>query len=321
MMGFQIGGYFELELNDFGSVYHDSALALNSGRNAFEYIILQQGYTRVHIPYFTCDVLLEPLKRNNIEYLFYNINDAFLPVNLEMSESDALLYTNYFGINQNGVGEVIKSFKHVIIDNSQAFFDLPLENTDTFYSPRKFFGLPDGGFAYTSEVNRINNLETDQSSGRMEHLIVRIENGAESGYIAFKENDKKVSDQTVKGMSNITQKLLKNIYFNKVVNTRLDNFKFLHYHLKSMNKLSSLIDSTNYFGPMLYPLWVENAQLLRDKLLENKIYTATYWPNVLNWTASDSLEWNFTKNILCLPIDQRINTVELSQIVNLLKFA
>ena len=31
-----IGGYFELELNDYGSVYHDKAIAVNSGRNALE---------------------------------------------------------------------------------------------------------------------------------------------------------------------------------------------------------------------------------------------------------------------------------------------
>ena len=31
-----IGGYFELELQDHGSMYHDGATALNTGRNAFE---------------------------------------------------------------------------------------------------------------------------------------------------------------------------------------------------------------------------------------------------------------------------------------------
>ena len=317
-MGLPLGGYFELELNDFGSVFHDHAVALNSGRNAFEYILLQKGYTRVHIPYFTCEVLLEPLLRNNIEYLFYHINEAFLPINLEIKDSDAILYTNYFGINQKGVGEVTKSYKNVIIDNAQAFFDSPIANTDTFYSPRKFFGLPDGGFAYASECNKLNNLDTDQSSDRMEHLIMRIENGAESGYLAFKENDKKLSDQTIKGMSNITQRLLKNIHFDKVVKARLDNFKFLHYYFKHLNKLSSLIDSTNFIGPLVYPLWIENAQFLRDKLLQNKIYTATYWPNVLNWTAPDSLESDFTKNIICLPIDQRMGMQELNRIINII---
>ena len=34
-----IGGYFELELNDYGTIFHDNAIALNSARHAFEYIL------------------------------------------------------------------------------------------------------------------------------------------------------------------------------------------------------------------------------------------------------------------------------------------
>jgi len=32
-----IGGYFELELRD-GNKYHNNAIRINSGRNAFEYL-------------------------------------------------------------------------------------------------------------------------------------------------------------------------------------------------------------------------------------------------------------------------------------------
>ena len=59
-----IGGYFELELRDYGTVYHDMGAALNSGRNALEYI-LRSGprYDNVYLPYYTCDVMLQTLKR------------------------------------------------------------------------------------------------------------------------------------------------------------------------------------------------------------------------------------------------------------------
>ena len=35
----EIGGYFELELNNFNSLYHDEAVAVNSARNALELLI------------------------------------------------------------------------------------------------------------------------------------------------------------------------------------------------------------------------------------------------------------------------------------------
>ncbi|MFW5983430.1 MAG: hypothetical protein ACOCQ4_02930, partial [bacterium] len=58
-----IGGYFELELNK-GEEFHKNALKLNTGRNAFEYVILEKQYKKVWLPYYMCDVMLEPLNRN-----------------------------------------------------------------------------------------------------------------------------------------------------------------------------------------------------------------------------------------------------------------
>jgi hypothetical protein len=310
-----IGGYFELELNNFETVFHNGAIALNSGRNSLEYILLSKRINRVHVPYFTCDVLLEPLERHRINYFFYQINEQFLPVNLHMREGDALIYTNYFGINQKGVDMVSKMYKNVIIDNSQAFFDLPTTGVDTFYSPRKFFGLPDGGFVYTNGSSYLKVLEKDEASDRMEHLLLRIESGPESGYLAFLENDKKLSNQPIKAMSLITQRLLKNIDFNRVMKHRQDNFQFLHNYLNPINKLSSLIDLNKHVAPLVYPLWMENGQKIREMLLQKKMYTATYWPNVFNWAEVNSLEYEFAKNIISLPIDQRIRYNDLKLII------
>lgn len=316
-----VGGYLEIELNDFGTVFHDKATALNSGRNAFEYILLLNGFTRIHIPYFTCEVLLQPLLKHNIKYYFYPIDEDFLPVCLNYQEGDAILYTNYFGINQIGVETIINRYQNVIIDNAQAFFDLPVKNTHTFYSPRKFFGVPDGGFAYTRLCKKVDDYEIDKSYNRMSHLFLRIENGAEMGYSQFKENNKKLDNEPIKLMSRITQSLLKNIDYMKGANIRLSNFNFLHFHLNSINKLTKIIDSTNLAGPLVYPLWVENAQCLRDKLHQNKIFTATYWPNVLHWVSSNSIESDLTRNIICLPIDHRMGFTQLERIISLIDLA
>jgi hypothetical protein len=48
-----IGGYFELELPE-GNEYHPEAIALNSGRHCFEYILRLRNYQKVYIPYYTC---------------------------------------------------------------------------------------------------------------------------------------------------------------------------------------------------------------------------------------------------------------------------
>ena len=58
----EIGGYFQLELNK-DREYHDKAIALNTGRNALEYILRAKIFKKIYLPFYTCDVLLEPLKK------------------------------------------------------------------------------------------------------------------------------------------------------------------------------------------------------------------------------------------------------------------
>ena len=75
-----IGGYFELEIDDKGTIYHDNAVRVNSGRSALYYILRQSNYSKLYIPYYTCDVILQPLKRLNLKYSFYYLDDHFMPI-------------------------------------------------------------------------------------------------------------------------------------------------------------------------------------------------------------------------------------------------
>jgi hypothetical protein len=310
-----IGGYFELEISGRGSIYHDSALALNTGRNAFEYILISKKYKRVHIPYFTCDVLLQPLKKLNIEYIYYHIDEAFNPNIANYHYEDAILYTNYYGLNQINIDLLVKKYNHVIIDNAQAFFDPPIDGVSTFYSPRKFIGIPDGGFVYESIGISTYNYEFDSSTERIMHLLTRIENGAESGYTQFKINDSKLDNQPIKRMSKLTRKLLSGVNFNEIREKRMNNFDFVHQNLKRSNKLTAFIEQSKMKSPLVYPYWVDNGSELRNLLTTHKIFTAMYWPNVLERVQPNTIEYEFTNNVVCIPIDQRYHSADLVNIM------
>ena len=64
-----IGGYFELADKDCeGALMPVDGVALNTCRNALEYIIIQlPNVKRVFIPYYTCEAVIEPLKRLHVE--------------------------------------------------------------------------------------------------------------------------------------------------------------------------------------------------------------------------------------------------------------
>lgn len=189
----EIGGYFGLELNQ-GKAYHEKAIELNTARNAFEYILKANNYKKVYLPYYTCEVMLEPLNKLNIPYEFYQIDKAFYPIfKRELKSNEAFVFTNYWGINKSIVSILKNRFGNkLVVDNSQAFFDKPLENTDAFYSARKFFGVSDGAYLYCDK-KLDTEFEQDISWNRMSHLLKRLDLSASDGYDDFKTNDNFIS--------------------------------------------------------------------------------------------------------------------------------
>lgn len=311
-----IGGYFELELKQ-GSHYHEGALKLNTARNCFEYILRAKQYKKVYLPFFTCDVMLEPLRKLDIDYEFYSIDEHLDPIFIsKIQNNEAFLYTNYFGLKQKTVKFLSKKIgNNLIIDNAQAFFSKPIAGIDTFYSARKFLGVTDGAYLYT-DTFLSDNFEQDLSFNRMSHLLKRIDIGAEFGYNDFKKNEFELINQPIKRMSNLTNKVLSNIDYKYIMHKRLNNFMHLHSLLKEYNLMD--IDIILNEIPMIYPLYTENKNL-RQMLIKNKVYIASYWPNIFEWCDESQIEYKMAEHILPLPIDQRLDTQNMKLIFSLIK--
>ena len=69
--------------------------------------------------------------------------------------------------------------------------------------------------------------------------------------------------------------------------------------------------------PMAFPFLSKNLNL-RDNLFNNKIYTSFYWSSVLSRVKKKSVEYNLTKNLILLPIDQRYSKTDLDRIINII---
>ncbi len=315
-----IGGYFELELPDRGGFLHDDGVLLNSGRNALEYVLLALGDVKnVFIPYYTCDVVLEPIERLDIRYSFYPLNKALEIESLPSLQSgDYLIYTNYFGIKDNYVKVLADYYgTSLIVDNAQAWFAEPIAGVSTIYSPRKFVGLPDGGIAYCTKHIDENSFVQDVSYERFSHLLKRIDLGPSEGYADFRENSKQLMGQPIKRMSKLTMRLLSSIDFEVVKNRRRNNFERLHESLRKLN-LFEMPSMDMFECPMVYPYLTEDASL-RQKLIEDKVFVATYWPNVRDWTAEDRLERKLMNSLLPIPCDQRYGQLEIDYITEIVE--
>ena len=273
----EIGGYLGFGTS-YNNVHFKNAVALNSGRNSFEYILKAKGVKIVYLPFYICDSIVTTLKKNNITFEYYHISENLEPFfDKKLLLNEVILYVNYFGICDKIVDKVIAKFHpNVIVDNAQAFFSTPRKQTSAFYSPRKFIGVPDGGYAICDPPLK-GEWPKDDSHDRLKHLFARIESGAESGFEDYRKNEKLIAELSLRNMSSTTIEMLKAINYKKVNKIRKKNFLYLHSHLDRINKFR--IDNDISSGPLCYPFLTDQNDL-KAYLIYNKIFVPTYWQEV-----------------------------------------
>ena len=319
-----IGGYFGMEelSGKFNSFIHEDGVLLNLGRNAFRYILLSlpDEVEKLYIPYYTCPVVWEHLFFSGKLYFYLIDINLEIAEDIELGEHDYIVVNNYFGIKDLYVAQLSKKYgNHLIIDNAQAFFAPVIPETYAFYSPRKFFGVPDGGVAYVANrANPVRCEEQDDSSDRLKHLQLRMEKGAEAGFATYQLNEAKLDKLPMKLMSDYTHEMLQGIDYAEVVEKRRTNYKMLHETLGAMNELP-LPEMDSFACPMVYPFIHKDGNAnLRKQLQEQRIYTATYWPN-LSKMNHDTIEERLAMKIIALPIDQRYNEEDMKRIIDIVR--
>lgn len=310
----EIGGYIELDTYS-QPMLHDGAIALNCGRNALAYLIEAKNIKKIYIPRFLCDSVRNVCKKKGVVVEYYSVGVDLLPSNLP-GEIDGWLYlVNYYGQLQNGtIKEFAEKYKDIIVDNVQAYFQMPVEGVATIYTCRKFFGVADGAFLYTDTILK-ENLPQDESYNRMGFLLGRFERGASEFYQEYVKNNDLFDDESIKMMSKLTYNLLHAIDYEKVKKQRTDNFAVLHNAFKNINKLTLDIPE----GAFMYPLYVENGAEVRKRLHQLKIYIPTLWADTFDVCDKDDVECRMAQNILPLPCDQRYNREDMEYVIDQIK--
>lgn len=308
----EIGGYFELDYYGKGE-YHKNGIGVNLARNALIYIIKSKKIKTLYVPYFLCDSVKTASEFCNV--IYYKINKYFLPdFDKSLGKNDYIYIVNYFGMFSNlQINKLKLEYKNIIIDNVQAFFQMPCDGVDTIYSCRKFFGVPDGAYVYTDSI--INEkLEKDFSLNRVKHILGRCEENASKYYDEYRKNEELFESLPLKQMSNITKTILSGIDYKLVKKKRTDNFKYLNENLRNIN----LLKIKNISGAFAYPLYIKNAKKIRQNLIKNKVYIPVLWPNVIE-DNKDNVAYEYASNILVLPCDQRYGLEEMKKIVKIIK--
>lgn len=313
-----IGGYFELADYEDGKGFpHSEGILLNTGRNALEYILRSIGEVKgIYLPYYTCEVVFEPLKKLHIPWVFYHVNAQFEMVeDIHPKDGEYIIANNYFGIQDAYIYTLAHKYgDHLIVDCAQAFFAKPIPGIKTFYSTRKYVGVADGGVAYGVNDKYSLLFDEDDSTTHDSHLRIRREKGAEAGFNDYQLNETKLDNQPIRLMCRNTRDALWHIDYDSVVAKRRENFDYLHKSLKEKNFLQ-LPDLHTFACPMVYPFVTRIDRNLRKELIDYKVYVAKYWPNV-HQLSSYGIEYELATRIVAIPCDHRYGVDEMRQIIN-----
>lgn len=314
-----IGGYLELELPPERPKIYPEARRYQSARAAFYALLLTGRPRKVWMPMYICDSMLAPLKKAGIEFSFYSINKDFsIKDDIELSTEEWILYVNYFGVCASQQRSILQKYnpKQVIFDHSQAFYAPPLDCLATIYSPRKFFGVPDGGLLVTnlsiSAPEEIDNGSVQRSL----HLLKRLAGTPESGYADYQAAEKMLEDIEPRKMSILTERILSSVDYEMVRLKRNINFNILHGEFREVNELK--FSAQDIDGPLCYPLLLKGKKLHLE-LVKRRMYIAKYWPDVILRSKQFDTEVTLVDSLLPLPCDQRYGVGDMSNIIRVVK--
>jgi hypothetical protein len=313
-----IGGYFQLELPQGRENLPKRALKFHCARAAFRALLQSYCPDKVWLPHYICESMEQQVSDLGIDLHFYGIDETlFVGHEVDLGPRDLLVFVNYFGVGRHHVSEVLKRFNphQIVMDFSQSFFMEPQECLATIYSPRKFFGVPDGGFICSELEISQPTLEDEDSVARTAHLIKRLGGAPESGYLDYQRAEHGLSGTPVKKMSELTSSLLASIDMQTARARRNMNFEVLHTAFGQYNELS--IDVTVVDGPLCYPFLTEKNGV-RESLIAERIYVPTYWPEVTKRANVPNFERFLTTNLVPIPCDQRYGIEEMMRIVQLI---
>ena len=318
-----IGGYFSFEQDSRTNAipWMDSAISVQSGRMALLYELQHRNIETIWLPYFYCDTVPSLLQNCGYDIKFYSLDENYRVVfPKDYSTMDIIILVDYFGLTGNSVQKDLDFLGHtnVIVDACMSLWTQLKSDVPIFYSLRKFFGVPDGGYLKNpSEITLLKRCKSSLSKARARHLFLRQAGKLEKGRSEFAIAEESFSlDTKPHTISTFTQKLISNINFEKAYKKRRTNFRYLKKCLLDSDIVVESIPKNT--APLCLPIHNKNASDIVTNLAKKGIFCARYWPN-LSLPKDDLKGLELLEKTFYLPIDQRYGKHEMNLIASELR--
>lgn len=337
----KIGGEFEIDptyLNQNSDSINLKGFFFSSGRVAFHAILdflkKNKNVNEILLPEYLCQSVLIVTHNNHLKISFYQL-DKNLDLNQDLfpkeTKNKAILLINYFGLKN--MSDTISFLRKstfdctIILDNVQAFFDMTNKTQAdfAFTSFRKFFPVPDGGWLTTNNKDfRSDNLIENSSfsakkliGGLIKHYALKVPINDDIYLKFLKEGEGELDNyRTITSISNDSLLILSNLYsgFGEIIRRRNVNAKFVLEQLTSLQIETLFPISAEIKAPLAIPIKLKNRDIVRKRLIENRIYLPIHWPVPESVKYNSNLGFQIAKIELSLIVDQRYSPDILNRI-------
>jgi hypothetical protein len=314
-----IGGFFELEIGRGNGPFHGDAPALCSGRACLRWILESIHPSRAWVPFYVCDAALQAFEAAGVAVEHYPIDEALNPILPAgaPARGECLVYVNYFGLKTSTAVSLVGAHPgQVIVDDTHAFYAKGYDGGWSFNSARKFFGVPDGGYAYgpglpATEYPRVPEVHYD-------HLVNRLAGLQDIAYEQYLRNEARVTADLWR-MSVLSERLLACVEYGAVRDRRLSNFVSLDARFSGRNCLTSRIELQATEVPYCYPL-LSSEPVPWTTLWGRQLFIPKLWPEVPERPRSRQFprESHFAERLLPLPIDHRYGPDDVERLGDIL---
>lgn len=349
----EIGSIFPLSETDLNEQMVDTPVSEKEGvylyslcREALYDIAVsfQTSNKKALLPAYTCQTVISPFTQAGWTCHFYSIkknlridNDNLI-ASVEKLKPSLLLVHPYYGMDlcENEIETLETACRFgvkIIHDVTQCLFStqsLPFVDYRVG-SYRKWFPIPDGGFLSTNEnidffrhhkvwnekftvrqadAMYLRNIYFERKEQRIKDISIRLSKSADH-----------VSEDSIipHCMSSLSFSLLQKEDRKRNQSRRMDNYLFLHNHLKGNAKYRPVCDDISQVttAPLYFTVFAEDRKSLQKLLAENRIYAPVIWPvedkAVL---INDDVRYIY-EHLLAIPCDQRYDTEDMQRIVGI----
>ncbi len=259
-------------------------IKLNLGRHCLKYIIKAYNIREIYMPYYICPALIKTAREEKCYIKFYHIDRNFYPL-LNFEKDAYILYPNYFGICAANVSKLAAQYNNLIVDNAHNFY-MPDCGLASFSSLRKFFEVKDGAVL---NISKTINSEIPKDTYSYKTFSRAVT------YDEFLINELALEKESIKFMSESTEKLFSKIDTEKERQYRLERFELLNKKYADKNELK--INLTKYDVPFVYPYLIRDEETGK-RLEKNGNIIIRYWRPL----PEKFPEYDFYKYLIPIPL-------------------